>query len=565
VILNCLAGELIDASLRLLGPGGRFIEMGKTDLRDPAAVAAAYPGTRYQSFDLFDAGLDRIQQMLAELGDLFASGELRPLPLTATDIGHARQTLRYLSQARHTGKLVLTLPSAADPQGTVLITGGTGVLGGLVARHLVTRHQVGHLVLASRQGPAAPGATELHAELTALGADVKIAACDAANRDALAALLAAIPAEHPLTGVIHAAGALDDAPLSAQSPERVDAVFGPKVDAAWNLHELTAGLPLAWFVLFSSLAGTLGSPGQANYAAANAALDALAQQRRSSGLPAVSLAWGYWDTATGMTGHLTEADRQRLQRTGITPMTSQHGLDMLDVALASPHSALVPAPFSTATLNAQARNGTLPPMLAGLAAPVPAVSAVGPSRAKAPDLAAQLAGLPADQQQALLLTVIRTATATVLGHNSPAAIKPTATFKELGFDSLTAIELRNHLTAATGVHLPATLIFDFPTPTALSQDLHQQLTGTRPASIHDELGQLEQMLDSLSQAITAMAPDDSGRQSAAGRMRELWSRWEETIAPARAETESIEQALHSTDDDDELFAVLDQRFGLSTQ
>ena len=238
-----------------------------------------------------------------------------------------------MSRARHVGKVVLTVPTPLDPKGTVLITGGTGVLGTLIARHLVTRHGARNLLLVSRKGRAAEGAVAIESELTKLGASIRIASCDAADRDSLQGLLAEIPVEHPLSAVIHAAGVLDDAVFAAQTPRHLDSVLRPKIDAAWNLHQLTSSADLSAFVLFSSAAGVLGSAGQANYAAANAFLDALAQHRRQQGLPAVSMAWGWWAQATGMTGHLDERDRARMSRNGFIPMSSADGLALFDAAL----------------------------------------------------------------------------------------------------------------------------------------------------------------------------------------------------------------------------------------
>jgi hypothetical protein len=250
VVVNSLAGEFTDASLRLLAPGGRFIEMGKTDLRDPEAVQA-----RYRAFDLMDAGPDRIGEMLGALTELFRAGTLRPLPVTSWDVRDAPASFRYMSQARHVGKLALTLPPAPTADRPVLVSGGTGTLGGLVAGHLAARYGARDLVLASRRGPAAPGVARLAAGLAAGGAAVRVVACDAADRGATAALL---ERTGPLGGVVHLAGVLDDGPVGSLTPGRVRSVLRAKADAAWNLHELTAGMDLWVFALFSSAAGTLG-------------------------------------------------------------------------------------------------------------------------------------------------------------------------------------------------------------------------------------------------------------------------------------------------------------------
>ncbi|MFB7470220.1 SDR family NAD(P)-dependent oxidoreductase [Kitasatospora sp. NPDC056184] len=479
LVLNSLAQDYVDASLRLLGPGGRFLEMGKTDIRDRDAVTAAHPGTDYRAFDLMDAGADRIQQILTELGTLFADGTLAPLPVTTWDVRDAVAAFRHLSQARHTGKIVLTLPptvtgAAADPHGTVLITGGTGTLGALLARHLVTGHGARHLLLTSRRGPAADGAAELAADLTALGAEVRIEACDAADRDALAALLATVDPGHPLTAVVHAAGAIDDAALHALTPDQLDRVLRPKTDAAWNLHELTLGRDLAEFVLFSSMAGTFGGAGQANYAAANAYLDALAQHRRSRGLAATSLAWGLWAQASGMTGHLDRADLDRIARTGVAALETDDALALYDAARAADHPAAVLAHLDLAAL--RGADG-VPALLRDLVRSRPRRAAAGPD----PDTAAfaqRLARLPEDRRRQTLTTLVRQETAAVLGHAGAETIERGRPFKALGFDSLTAVELRNRLTAATGLRLPVTLVFDHPTPEVLAEHLGAELLGS---------------------------------------------------------------------------------------
>ncbi|MFE0042396.1 SDR family NAD(P)-dependent oxidoreductase [Streptomyces albireticuli] len=475
VVLDCLAGEFVDASLRMLPRGGRFVEMGKTDIRDAAEVAAAHQGVAYQAFDMMEAGPDRIQEMLVELVALVDAGVLKALPVTAWDVRRAPEAFRYLGQARNVGKVVLTVPRPWDTDGTVLITGGTGALGALFARHLVVEHGVRHLLLTSRRGLGAPGAAELRDELTALGAEVTVAACDAADRDALAALLASVPAGNPLTGVVHTAGVLDDATVSSLTPEQIDTVFGAKVDAAVNLHELTKDLDLSAFVLFSSVAGVFGNPGQANYASANAFIDALAQRRRTAGLPGLSLAWGLWAGASGMGGELSAVDLERMNRSGMPPLSTEAGLALFDAAQTLGLGTLVPVQLDMATL-AAAAGEQLPPLLSGLVR-TRARRAAARSSVAAEGLRQRLAGLGGSEREEAILDLIRADVATVLGHAGPEAVDPERSFKESGFDSLTAVELRNRLNAGTGLRLPVTLVFDYPTPRVLMEYVRDELAG----------------------------------------------------------------------------------------
>ncbi|MCP2170189.1 type I polyketide synthase [Goodfellowiella coeruleoviolacea] len=362
-----------------------------------------------------------------------------------------------------------------DPDGTVLITGGTGTLGRLTARHLVERG-ARRLLLTSRRGADSPGVAELVAELTALDAEVSVVACDAADRAALATVLAAVPADHPLTAVVHAAGALDDGVLESLTPERFDAVLRPKVDAAWHLHELTRDLDLAAFVLFSSAAGIMGGAGQANYAAANAFLDALAQHRRATGLPATSLAWGVWAQASGMAGELSDADLRRMSRGGMVPLTTQRGFELFDLALAADRAVLVLTQLDMAVLSAQAAAGALPWLLRGLVR-VPVRRAGSGDVGEVAALLRRLAGVTEEEQRRVLADVVRTHVAAVLGHGSPDLVEMDRAFKELGFDSLTAVELRNRLGGVTGLRLPATLIFDYPSPAALVEHFLAEIGG----------------------------------------------------------------------------------------
>ncbi|MDT0381516.1 SDR family NAD(P)-dependent oxidoreductase [Streptomyces sp. DSM 42041] len=365
-------------------------------------------------------------------------------------------------------------PALWDPEGTVLITGGTGTLGGLLARHLVTEHGVRRLLLTGRRGKDGPGAAELHAELGALGAHVTITACDVADAERLSAVLADIPGSHPLTAVIHAAGTLDDGTVESLDAERLEGVLRPKAVGAWNLHRLTESLGLSAFVLFSSVAGTSGTPGQGNYAAANTFLDALAHHRRARGLAATSLAWGLWDRDSGMTGHLGRADRARLARGGLVPLSEERGVMLFDAALALDSALLVPARLDLAALRQQATDGTVPALFTSLLGATRRVlpAASRPSAPSSPDPS----GTVAFSDGRAVLELVRTTVATVLGHAAPDRIDDDRAFRDLGFDSLTGLELRNRLSAATGLKLPATTVFDRPTPAALADYLSSRVS-----------------------------------------------------------------------------------------
>ncbi|MFI9276283.1 type I polyketide synthase, partial [Kitasatospora sp. NPDC052896] len=416
------------------------------------------------------ADLDDSDASLAALAAAVSSGE----PQLALRQG--KMTVPRLAKAASADD-----PAPAfDADGTVLITGGTGALGALLARHLVTRHGVRHLLLTSRRGPEAPGATELAAELASLGAEARIAARDTADLPALTELLASVPAEHPLRAVVHCAGVLDDGTIPALTAERLDTVLTPKADAAWNLHTATRGLELTAFVLYSSIVGTLGASGQGNYAAANGYLDALASFRRAQGLPATSLAWGLWDSAASMGGTLGEQEQARMARTGLTPMPDEQGLALFDGALSHERAVLVPARLNAAGLRSQAAAGTIAPLLAGLYRPRPRRAAeAGPSVGEN-GLAQELASRGEAEQGPFLLDFLKGHIATVLGHDPSAVIDPESSFKELGFDSLTAVELRNTLNKAVGLRLPATLTFDYPTPAAIARYLHGELLSSAP-------------------------------------------------------------------------------------
>jgi NAD(P)-dependent dehydrogenase (short-subunit alcohol dehydrogenase family) len=362
----------------------------------------------------------------------------------------------------------------------VLVTGASGALGGAVARHLVRANGVRHLLLASRRGLDAPGAAELRDELTEAGATVFVVACDVADADAAALMLKAVPAEHPLRGIVHAAGVLDDGVVTSLTPERLDAVLRPKADGAANLHRLTVGLDLTAFVLFSSAAGVMGGPGQANYAAANAYLDALAAHRRSAGLAATSLAWGLWRSAdgSGMAAQLGDADSRRAESSGIGALTTEEGLALFDEALRGDEALLVPMRLDPAAL--EHAGDELPPILRGLVRTPSRRNIQGTSAAMS-SVRERIAALPPRRRQSALLDVVRTEAAALLGYTGPDDVAPDRAFSELGFDSLSAIGIRNKLVLLTGLRLPASLIFDYPSARALAGHLAAELAPSEAA------------------------------------------------------------------------------------
>ncbi|MEV0408779.1 SDR family NAD(P)-dependent oxidoreductase [Actinoallomurus sp. NPDC050550] len=551
VVLNALAGEFTDASLRLLAGGGRFIEMGKTDIRRPEGVT-------YRAFDLVrDAGPDRVGEMLATLRELFVSGRLRPLPVRAWPLARAREAFRFMSQARHTGKLVLEVPADIDSEGTVIVTGGTGTLGAMVAEHLVRAWGMRRLVLVGRRGPDAPGAEELVARLGGLGAHVQVMAADVSDRAAVEHLVAGIDPAHPLTGVVHAAGVIDDGLVTSLTPERFAAVWRAKATAAANLHAVTAGLRLGLFVVFSSAAAVLGSPGQANYAAANAYCDALTRQRHATGLPGVSIGWGLWESVSGMTGHVTEADLARMRRDGFTPLRDEQGLALLDAAHrhGSPH--LVAVDLDTRALAARPPE-IVPAMLRALTAKTGGrrPSAASGATDRPSDLKGRLAGMSVTEQHRTLLTLVGSHAATVLGHRDPGAVRADTPFKELGFDSLTAVELRNRLATATGLRLPAALIFDYPQADALADHLRQRLVpDAAEPEVTDAVNPVLYELGRIENTLSGLDLDAEARSSIAKRLTGLLASLNEGVGGGSAVTDLD---LLESASDDEMFELIDR-------
>ncbi len=553
VVLNALAGGFIDASLDLLPRGGRFLEMGKADLRDPAQVAHDRPGVRYRAYDMFEAGPERIQEMLSEVVSLFEKGVLEHAPIRTWDVRRGAEAFRFLREGRNTGKVVLTVPAPLDPDGTVLITGGTGGLGALFAEHLVRRYGARHLLLVSRRGPAADGVPELLAELAALGAQVRVAACDVADRAALGKLIDSL--EQPLTAVIHTAGVLDDGTIESLTPEQVERVMRPKIDAALHLHELTADIDVSAFVMFSSVAALIGSSGQANYAAANSALDALAARRRSAGLPALSLAWGLWAEARSMAGTLDESSAARWTRRGIEPLSNELGLSLFDAAHLLDTAVPVPVRLDSGVLHTQAQAGGLPALMRGLVRePARRTESAGRS------LAEQLVAVPERDRPQAVQELVRTHVAAVLGHASASMVDTDHSFKEIGLDSLAAVELRNRLIKATGLRLPTTLVFDHPTPGAVARLLMERVGGEReqtPSPLDQALKQME----------TLLAAGD-GRELVGYelRLRSLGNRLRSVLSGMDGDGD--DPLIEGVDDfdevsDDEIFDLIDKEIGMA--
>ncbi|MFJ3232121.1 SDR family NAD(P)-dependent oxidoreductase [Streptomyces sp. NPDC086787] len=453
-------------------------------------------------------------------------------------------------------------PSATTPwptTGTTLITGGTGGLGALTARHLVTTHGVHSLLLTSRRGTDAPGATQLTTELGELGAHVEVVACDVSDRTAVARLL---DTHSDITAIVHTAGVLDDATVERLTVDSLATVWAPKVDAARHLHELTAGRELGAFVLYSSTAATFDGTGQANYAAANAYLDALAARRRADGLPGVSLAWGLWAPEVGgMGAGLTEADVERVARTGPRALGREAGLALLDAALESGRAHLLPVPFDTAALERRARDGGLPAMLREL------VRGPGARRrgvaAEVPDaegLKQRLLRLPAGERTPHVLQLVRARVAAVLGHASEEAVDPQRGFGGLGFDSLAAVELRNQLAPLTGLRLPATLTFDYPTSQALAEYVREQLVPdeTGPAALRTVESEIATLEARLLGVVGPEGLDSGDHARVAQTLRTLASRWSELHAPKGAGEPAAASLADA--DADQIFDILDGEF-----
>jgi short-subunit dehydrogenase/acyl carrier protein len=493
--------------------------------------------------------------MLVDLDQANASRRALPAALAGSE-----PALAVREGTVHVPRLAAGPSSAEDSparfpsEGTVLITGATGALASLLARHLARSYGVTRLLLTSRRGPEVANAIELAADLAALGATVTLTACDIADRDAVGALLGSIPSEHALTAVVHAAAVLDDGVIGSLTPEHVDRVLRPKVDASLHLHELTREQGVSAFVLFSSVAGIFGAPGQGNYAAANSFLDALAQHRRASGLPATSIAWGLWAQDSIMTSGLKDADLARISRAAAEPLSAEEGLALFDAACAAPDAVVIATHLNKAGLRAQAETGLIPPLFRGLiTTPIRRAGGTEGAVPGASLLRRRLAGASDAEQNAMILELLLAQIAALLAHDSASAIDAKREFRQLGFDSLTAIELRNRLSAAIGLRLPAGLIFDYPTPVVLADYIRQVIA--RDGAITDINGFAE--IDRLEEIIRNAALEDRERTALAIRLKVLMSRLDNQDA---ASDETADEDLEVATADN-IFDLLDKELG----
>jgi acyl transferase domain-containing protein/acyl carrier protein len=499
VVLNALAGDFIPASLRVLRAGGRFVEIGKTGIWDAARVAAEFPGVRYHPLYLGEVAAaepDRVRGMLEALLADLATGALAPLPRRVFSLAQAPEAFRFMAQGRHTGKVVIAQPPPVSlrADASYLVTGGLGGLGLSIARGMIDEG-ARHLVLVGRRAPSAAALKTLD-ELRSGGAVVVTVEADVADRDAMARLLTEVASTMPpLRGIVHAAGVLDDALLPQQSMARFEQVFAPKVRGAWNLHQLTARLPLDFFVMFSAAAAELGSPGQGNYAAANAFLDALARVRRATGLPALSIGWGSW-AEVGMAAGVGEAHRRRWEAMGLAPIAPADGARLFAALLRGQAPAQVLAlPLDRARLPA-----TLGRLFEDLlvAAPRPAESAAGA-------MARRLAEAPAALRPELMVELVREEVAGVLGLGGGQAVPLDAGLFELGMDSLMSVELRTRLERGVGRPLPSTLTFNYPNVGALAAFLQAETVETVETAAAPEL---ERPVPAPSDDLDALTEDE---------------------------------------------------------
>jgi acyl transferase domain-containing protein len=489
IVLNSLAGEFIAKSVSVLSPGGRFLELGKRGILTREQFAAERPGCEYYAYDLGEKAFTDPSLVLGMLNELlagFAKGELHPLPLTIFPNEHVVDAFRFMAQAKHVGKIVVTKPdlesSTVSPSAkhgfrgdaTYLITGGLGGLGLLTALWM-TREGVRNLVLMGRTAPSAETKVVLD-ELTQAGITIAAEKCDVSDKAQLTAVMNRITKSMPpLRGIVHAAGVLDDGVLEQQTWPRFENVMLPKVRGSWNLHCLTLSSELDFFVLFSAAATIVGSPGQGNYAAANAFMDALAHYRKSNGLPGLSINWGAWAEA-GMAARLAMKDSQRWTERGLRPIAMEEGMEKLGVMLGNSHAQIIAAPVQWSRYFSRTGAERIPSLFLEVVRTSPAAAAgdskVSPQRQV---FLQRLASVPAARRLSVLQAHVESVAARALGATAGRSFDPRCPLQELGLDSLMSVELRNALAASLGHSLSATLLFDYPTIESLTQFLAKDI------------------------------------------------------------------------------------------
>jgi myxalamid-type polyketide synthase MxaB len=483
IVLNSLTDDFIPTSLSVLRAGGHFLEIGKAGIWDEAQVQAFRPGVLYSVIYLGEVWAkqpDLIQSMLRDIVAGFEINALKPLPLQVFALSKAGDAFRYMAQARHIGKIVLSQDVAANgllSDATYLITGGTGGIGLHMAAWAVEQG-ARHLVLVSRRG-ASDEAQAVASRLTEQGAEVRIIAADVSERKMVYDVLAEIAGSMPaLRGVIHCAGVNADAPIVQQDWERLSVVMRAKADSAFIIGEAVRDAQLDFFLLFSSIAPLIGWFGQSNYAAANAYLDGLAHTLRSQGIPATSINWGVWDN-TGMTAALTEQDKARWMRQGLKSFSPQEATNILSQIVAASPTQVAVMPVDWRTFLAS-RGSSFYEAFTPSAAPTEAVAKGQPS------LASRLADVPPSKHPGIMTQFLREEALTVLGLDKSMTVDPELPLQQLGLDSLMAVELRNKLSRDTGLTLPATLLFDYPTIDRLMHYLSEHIDVPKAAPINGE-------------------------------------------------------------------------------
>jgi myxalamid-type polyketide synthase MxaB len=485
VILNSLTGDYIPTNLKVLKQGGRFVEIGKLGIWGEEQMQAERADVAYFPFDLLEISAQDphiLQEMLRELMVCFREGQLRPLPHQTFPIQEVGDAFRVMAQAKHVGKVVVTHPAPDQPQegpvvrqdGAYLITGGLGALGLQVARWLAEQGAQ-HLILTGRRSPSERAAQVIQ-QLQETGTQVQVVAADISRREDVQALIQAIQTQGMvLRGIVHAAGVLDDGVMTQQTWERFEKVMAPKVAGTWHLHQLTQDQPLDWFVCFSSMASLIGSPGQGNYAAANAFMDALAHYRRSQGLTATSLNWGPWAEA-GMAASLSERDQDRLKEQGIWPIQIAEGMQLLEELLEQNVTQVGVLPIQWSRLAQQSTFSGGSSFLAAFLSALPPTAALKEAAPPAtPVWQVRLNEAQPEDRSDLLATFIEEQVQKVLGIGKGQVLDPDRSFAEMGMDSLMAVELRNRLQSSLGSPIPSTVAFDYPTSTALAQFLAQDV------------------------------------------------------------------------------------------